>query len=268
MRFEIKAAGTFLILAGLAGLSAIVFTLGLIAGYEMARQDSANQEVAAVYQLPASPPAAEPSPAPIAAVSPAVTGDQVPPTVASGGSPAMVPLAMPTAQKVASAPSVSATAPLGLRRPKAASAPAVLAASHANRLASHNAVAPEAPPAIRPAHATSRGASPLAADVPSTPAAEPRIDDASDVASTEIAATAPAKRGRFSVQIEAAMDRRGADEMVRKLRPLGYLPYIVETEMNGRAWYRVRVGPYATEADARAAEQRLHDQYSGDSAAH
>jgi len=263
MRFEIRAGGTFLILAGLAGLSATVFTLGLIAGYEMARQDSANQEVAAVYQLPASPPAAEPSSAAIAAVSPAAAVDQIPPAVASGGLPRVAPLAMPTAQKVASAPDTAATAPGGLGRPKAASAPAVVAVAHARKLAAHKAVAPKAPPPIGPAHATSPDGSLLVPEAPSMPVAEPRIDDASEVASTEIPATAPAKRGRFSVQIEAVMDHRGAEEMVRRLRPLGYLPYIVETEMNGQAWYRVRVGPYATEADARAAEQRLHDQYSG-----
>ena len=59
------------------------------------------------------------------------------------------------------------------------------------------------------------------------------------------------------------MDRSGADEMSAKLRHLGYNSYIVETEIAGQTWYRVRVGPYATEEEARAAEQRLHEQYTG-----
>ena len=59
------------------------------------------------------------------------------------------------------------------------------------------------------------------------------------------------------------MDRTGADAMVAKLRHLGYDTYIVETEIAGQTWYRVRVGPYATEEEARAAEQRLHAQYTG-----
>ena len=59
------------------------------------------------------------------------------------------------------------------------------------------------------------------------------------------------------------MDRSGADSMVAKLRHLGYEGYLVETLIGGETWYRVRIGPFATEAAAQAAEQKLHDQYTG-----
>ena len=53
MRFEIRAGGGFLILAGLVGLSGAVFALGLVAGYEMARQNAARRE-SNLLDLPAA----------------------------------------------------------------------------------------------------------------------------------------------------------------------------------------------------------------------
>src|SRR5271156_6229076 len=53
MRFEIRTGGTILILAGLAVLSGSVFALGLVAGYEMSRQNQVDQsQLASVYTAP------------------------------------------------------------------------------------------------------------------------------------------------------------------------------------------------------------------------
>src|SRR5208337_4757051 len=58
MRFEMRAGGLFAILLGLGFLSGAVFLLGLVAGYEMGRQqESSNQQYATVYPVP-EPPAA------------------------------------------------------------------------------------------------------------------------------------------------------------------------------------------------------------------
>ena len=71
MRFEIKAGGAILILVGLAGLSVVVFALGLFAGYDMARNTAPEApQAASVYPLP-NPPASE------AAQAPAKSPDQV-----------------------------------------------------------------------------------------------------------------------------------------------------------------------------------------------
>src|SRR5260370_666579 len=71
MRFEIRKGGAFLILVALVGLSGAVFALGLVAGYQMARQNQPDvNQTSTTYPLPAAPaeeskeePGAETSPA-------------------------------------------------------------------------------------------------------------------------------------------------------------------------------------------------------------
>ena len=68
MRFEIRAGGGVLILFGLVGLSGAVFALGLVAGYEMARQSQPDMsQISSTYPLP-NPPE---NPAPVSEMSPA-----------------------------------------------------------------------------------------------------------------------------------------------------------------------------------------------------
>jgi cell division protein FtsN len=57
------------------------------------------------------------------------------------------------------------------------------------------------------------------------------------------------------------MDKSGADEMIARLRSLGYNAQGVTQILGGETWYRVRIGPYNTEAEARAAQDRLREQY-------
>src|SRR5260370_8697862 len=77
MRFEIWKGGAFLILVAVIGLFGAVFALGLVAGYQMARQNQPDvNQTSTTYPLPAAPaeeskeePGAETSPA--AEMSPA-----------------------------------------------------------------------------------------------------------------------------------------------------------------------------------------------------
>ena len=90
MRFEIRAGGGFLILLGLVGLSGAVFALGLVAGYEMARQNQPDlSQISSTYPLPNPPekpaPVAEMSPAAVAAVS---SMSEAPPPPAASRPPA------------------------------------------------------------------------------------------------------------------------------------------------------------------------------------
>ncbi|MFZ2060654.1 MAG: SPOR domain-containing protein [Candidatus Binatus sp.] len=216
MRFEIKAAGGFLILAGLIGLSGSVFLLGLIAGNYMARQNQPDiNQISSTYPLP-NPPE---KPPPVSEMSPAAEA-----------SPAMA--SVPPAPPVSIKPPAPA---IGEARPAARTSPA--------------AVARIRPPAVAPA---------------ANPAAS---DDDTDEDSEEASAPAPPPRALprgakpYNIQIEAVMDKSGADEMVGRLKSLGYNAQEVKTELNGQLWYRVRVGPYASAEEATAAQDRLREQY-------
>ncbi|MHB8384086.1 MAG: SPOR domain-containing protein [Candidatus Binataceae bacterium] len=202
MRFEIRAGGGILILAGLLGLSGAVFSLGLIAGYEMARQNTADSaQVASVFPVP-TPPALEPTPTAAAPLA--------------EGSPAAMP-------------SVASIVP--------ATRPRSFAADKSSEPAARKSPSVGAP---EPAH-------PMAA-------ASPRM-----VANAE---PSPAlRRHPYNIQIDAVMDRAGADDMVRRLKALGFPSTAAATSMNGQTWYRVSVGPYATQDEAMAAQEKLHQQY-------
>src|ERR1700722_18204320 len=108
MRCEIRAGGGILILAGLVGLSGAVFALGLVAGYEMARQTQPDlSQISSTYPLP-NPPEKLP---PVSEMSPAA---QASPAVAS------VPPARPV--------SIKPPAPeIGEARPAARMSPAAVA---------------------------------------------------------------------------------------------------------------------------------------------
>lgn len=221
MRFEIKAGGTVLILAGLVGLSGAVFALGLVAGYEMARQNQPDiNQISTTYPLPNQPE----KPAPVSEMS----------SAASAASPAM-----------AEAP---ASAPI---KPPAPAVGEMIPAAHA----SPAAVARAKPPAMAPA-----------ANPPASPEDEDSDDDMDTADSAPPApmpaphALAPGARP-YNIQIEAVMDKSGADEMVSRLKSLGYNAQETTMLLGGQTWYRVRVGPYASAEEATEAQNRLREQY-------
>ena len=228
MRFEIRAGGTFLILAGLLGLSGAVFGLGLVAGYEMASKSQPDlNQISSTYPLP------NPSekPAPVAEMpappAPAVAAPSAPsPAIAAEPRPVVAPIKppAPVAREVT---------------PAARTSPATVARAR--------------PPAIAPA------ANPPADDDEDT--------DATDTAAVTAPAPVPPSRNLppgarpYNIQIEAVMDKSGADEMVSRLRSLGYNAQETKIVLGGEPWYRVRVGPYASAEEATAAQNRLREQY-------
>jgi cell division protein FtsN len=204
----------------LVGLSAGVFGLGLVAGYEMARGNTPDlNQISSTYPLP-SPPE---KPAPVSEMSSSASA-VASPSVASA--PAAAPIKPP-------APAI------GEATPAARTSPATVA-----RLR---------PPAEAPA------ASRAATD-------EDDTDDDSETAAAPPApppALPPGTRG-FNIQIQALMDKSAADEMVSKLKRLGYNGQESKVAFNGQTWYRVRVGPYPNADEANAAQARLHDQLKQD----
>jgi cell division protein FtsN len=58
--------------------------------------------------------------------------------------------------------------------------------------------------------------------------------------------------GTFSLQVDSFSDRREADALVAKLQRAGHSAFIVSVDNpdRGGQWFRVRVGPFATKAEA------------------
>jgi|SRR5208337_3460513 len=217
MRFEIRAGGAFLTLVGLVGLSGGVFALGLVAGYEMARQNQPDlNQISSTFPLPN--PAEKP--APVSEMSPAAAASQ---SVASAPMPSGAPIKPP-------APAIG-----------------------------------EVPPGARPSPATVARLKP-ALEAPAVNRPAPADEDTDEDSETASAPAAPPRAlppgaRPYNIQIEAVMDKSGADEMVSRLKTLGYSAQEVKVALNGQTWYRVRIGPYASAEEATAAQNRLREQY-------
>ncbi len=250
MRFDIGPGGAFAIMLGLAGLSGAVFVLGLVAGYEMGYQTQVEtSQVATVYPMP-SAGAITPTPglsegaAPGGAAGSSSAFSKLPETESSGR------LAAPAAGKPPTNYATTTGAPAAGNATEA-SRPA------AGQGASATAARGRGQAASRVANA-SAATSPGAVTAPKTPPS----------AGQEEASQEAPVRKPYNIQIEAAMDRKGADNMARRLRELGYQPTIVATDIGGQTWYRVKVGPYATEEEARQAQQELEAAYKAHFASH
>ncbi|MBE3604850.1 SPOR domain-containing protein [bacterium] len=222
MRFEIKSGGIVAILVGIAALSGAVFVLGLLAGYDVGRESAASQAQVAAVYPLESPPAAESSVA--AAPTPAAPASRTGSAESGGG----------------------AVAPATLHPARTPGSPSSAAeeSSHENgQPLEADRSSPETSSAGRAAPTPARR---LAATNPPNPPAR----------------AAESRRRPYNIQIQAAMDRSGADEMVRRLENLGYSAHITPTELAGQTWYKVEVGPYATQAEAEAAQAQLRTRYN------
>jgi DedD protein len=216
MRFEIKAGGGFLILLGLVGLSGAVFVLGLVAGYEMARQTQPDvNQISSTYPLANAPE----KPAPVSEMSPAAEPS---PAIASAPATRTVPV-KPPPPAIGEVSPASRPSPAAVARLKPPPAPAVTRPSSDDENTDEDTDTASAP--VSPSRALPPGAKP------------------------------------YNIQIEAVMDKSGADEMVSRLRELGYNAQEVKVALNGETWYRVRIGPYASAEEATAAQNELREKY-------
>jgi len=256
MRFEVKGGGIAAIVFAMTLLSGAVFVMGLLAGYDVGRQAQLDTaQLATSYPLQSASSSGAPSN----------------PSPAEPGNPAV--------QSVASTTALPATA---------GSKP-VTAASAADRSIAGDSGSPErrpSQPSATPARKRLASSSiPSATQRPSSTAGSPAADeDISATAESEnpdageassgassnpngqarrrVASTAPsARRKPYNIQIQAAMDINGADQMMTRLRKLGYPSHLVPTEIAGQRWYKVEVGPYATPEEASSAEARLRHKY-------
>ena len=204
--------------------------------------------------------------------------DAVPSTAkAPPGSPTT---AVETAPAKADAPVVAATEPKPAPTAGAAAAPKRSVAEAEQRmLAPSSKAAPASAPvaASTPAAAVTAAKAPAAAPSP-PPAATPVAAAAPQSASkaepgpaaaapaavgtpptksaTTPAATAPSREG-FVVQLAAFADDKGAKSLAGKLKKGGYAAYVEPVETSRGTLWRVRVGGYASRADADAGRAKL-----------
>ncbi len=111
--------------------------------------------------------------------------------------------------------------------------------------------------AVAPATTPAPGATPSIVVVPSVaPASVERV------AATPVATTTPAvpplpDSTAYLLQVGAFRGQEDADGMRVRLAMIGYEARIVNAEVNGVTFYRVRVGPYAQLDDMTVARNRL-----------
>ncbi len=230
MRFEVKTGGAILIVIGLAGLSLIVFALGLFAGYDMARNTAPETPPAdSVYPLPNPPPAPD--------------LNKVPSKLSNETAPTQSAAAKPVANVKGSGGADSSAASLSMDKNAGpvASLPRTVA----------NAAASVPPPKM---------ASPDAG-----PEEKPRVTKSAvtDPPAKYAAATdsSGARHKPVNITIHTLMDRSNAEQMTARLQKLGYRAYMVHTDISGQTWWRVRIGPYQSKEEATAADKELHEKY-------
>lgn len=258
MRFDIRSGGIVLILIGLGALSTAVFVLGLVAGYEMARHNQGdNSQVATVYPVPtpaasvaaslAAPAAASsPTPSPSAAAIKSIGGAVPKLATATPGRAEEKPWPESVAASKRPGP-VTTASPIATGRPSPAQTPSreSLAAIKPAVPAGMRTPAVAASPSFIPPAGGSGVATPAAPSMASAKPPPPLL-----------------RHHGFNIQIDAAMDRAGADQMISRLQQLGYRPHLVQTQIGGQTWYRVQVGPYETKAKAEAAQEELRARYN------
>lgn len=87
---------------------------------------------------------------------------------------------------------------------------------------------------------------------------EPRPEKAQPTQPVAEAPTAPpAGEGRYTVQVSSWTSPEEANRVVARLNNAGFEAYVVKASVKGRIWYRVRVGRFATTAEAQEAASKL-----------
>jgi hypothetical protein len=218
MRFEIRTGGILAILVGIGVLSGAVFLLGVWAGYGVGLESQVSTaQVATTYPLP--PQAGESSPAEAASEVGSAAEESSPEAAAS-------------TQAAIATPAPAAAATVATR---------AMPKPHAHATPLKRTAAVEAPPPaetnLPPAESPETGSA--APEAAGTPAARENTASIGNAASSERTAL-PAPRYRrhpYNIQIEAAMDRNGANSMAQRLQRLGYTPHLVPTLIAGQSWY-------------------------------
>jgi cell division septation protein DedD len=196
---------------------------------------------------------------------------QTEPRRPSAPSPTTIPAKTSSVNPAAQKPPSGATATGSAATPPPQSAPSREMPSGEAKPAPAPAPAPV--PAPAPAAAPAPKPAPSPAPAPAKPAPAPKPEPARVVQPAQQAAAAPAAqpaaasvdRGRFTIQVAAFQEIRGAEQMVGTLRSKGYPAYQIQVTVPGKGeWYRVRVGAFESREAAEATLKKLsNDQVRG-----
>ncbi|HEY2396469.1 MAG TPA: SPOR domain-containing protein [Rudaea sp.] len=114
---------------------------------------------------------------------------------------------------------------------------------------------PDTKPGDKTAETSVNAKVPAAAPAPES---KPVAEAAKPVAvETPPPAALTAPGGRFSINLGVYADQGHADALVAKLKKAGFAAYSEDTEYQGKAAHRVRVGPYANRAAAESVRLRI-----------
>ncbi|HUI45009.1 MAG TPA: SPOR domain-containing protein [Nitrospirota bacterium] len=64
---------------------------------------------------------------------------------------------------------------------------------------------------------------------------------------------------RFTIQVSSHLDRRTAEDDVRRMKQNGFAAFIITSELQGKGtWYRVRIGSFASRVAAERLQKDIH----------
>jgi cell division septation protein DedD len=101
------------------------------------------------------------------------------------------------------------------------------------------------------------------------PEKKPAVDSGSGIPAAVPAGVAPGGEGipgegRFEIQVAAYQDRPKAEQMIRKLKLLGFAPRVVMKEIPGKGtWFRVIVGGFEDREKAKGAADQIAGKIRG-----
>ena len=120
------------------------------------------------------------------------------------------------------------------------------------------------PTSMETAIDTTAADKPVPSSMPGSPAGGAAAQHAgSTLARSPSITTAPGSveaGKKWSVQISAAPARQVADALAEQLKSVGYDGYVVQAEVKGQTYYRVRVGHFAAQEEAESLRQSLARQ--------
>lgn len=73
-------------------------------------------------------------------------------------------------------------------------------------------------------------------------------------------AQSPKSNKNWSVQVSATPSKEIADKLVQQLKSEGYAVYVVQAEVKGQIYHRVRIGPFSAREEAEPVRQSLTRQ--------
>jgi DedD protein len=96
------------------------------------------------------------------------------------------------------------------------------------------------------------------------PKPEPKLEVKPEGAKPNPPAATPAPTGPLVIQVFTSSDEAKARDMLKKLKAKNFKAYLSPTKANSKTVYRVRVGPFAKEADAKATSDKIEKQFKVD----